>query len=120
MRRMKSAAALLLIALTALMLVGCAVPEDKDGVYVEIGVENVSTIGFQSASHSGGAGHADGSALVEETLKLDFDVRRGETFTLTAKDAAGNETARGAFTYDGGVMTVVLSGDGFALNDKAE
>ena len=49
MRRMKSAAALLLIALTALMLVGCAVPEDKDGVYVEIGVENVSTIGFQSA-----------------------------------------------------------------------
>ena len=116
MRRMKSAAALLLIALTALMLVGCAVPEDKDGVYVEIGVENVSTIGFQS----GGAGHADGSVLAEETLKLDFDVRRGETFTLTAKDAAGNETARGAFTYDGGAMTVVLSGDGFALKDKAE
>ena len=62
----------------------------------------------------------DGSALAEETLKLDFDVRRGETFTLTAKDAAGNETARGAFTYDGGVMTVVLSWDGFALKDKAE
>ena len=120
MRRMKSAAALVLIALTALMLAGCAVTEDKDGVYVEIAVENVSTIGFQSASHSGGAGHADGSALAEETLKLDFDVKRGETFTLTAKDAAGSETARGEFTYDGGAMTVVLSEDGFALKEKAE
>ena len=39
---------------------------------------------------------------------------------LTAKDAAGSETARGEFTYDGGAMTVVLSADGFALKDKAE
>lgn len=120
MRRMKSAAALLLIALTALMLAGCAVPEDKDGVYVEIGVENVSTIGFQGANRSGAVGHADGSALTKGTIKLDFDINSGETFTLMAKDAAGSETARGAFTYDGGAMTVVLSGDGFALKDKAE
>lgn len=120
MRRMKSAAALLLVALTALMLAGCAVTEDRAGVYVQLDVENVSTIGFQSASHSGGAGHADGSALAEETLKLDFGVKRGETFTLTAKDAAGSETARGEFTYDGGAMTVVLSEDGFALKDAAQ
>ena len=120
MRFIKKAAALALMAMLLLGLAGCAVPEDKDGVYVEIAVENVSTIGFQSASHSGGAGHADGSALAEETLKLDFDVKRGETFTLTAKDAAGSETARGEFTYDGGAMTVVLSADGFALKGKAE
>lgn len=120
MRFIKRAAALALMAALLLTLAGCAVPEEKDGVYVEIAVENVSTIGFQSENHSGGAGHADGSVLAEETLKLDFDVKRGETFTLTAKDADGNETARGAFTYDGGAMTVVLSADGFALKDKAE
>ena len=39
---------------------------------------------------------------------------------LTAKDAAGNETAQGAFTYAGGAMTVVLSEDGFALKDAAQ
>ncbi len=120
MRLIRRAAALALMAALLLTLAGCAVPEDKDGVYVEIGVENVGTIGFHSASHSGAVGHADGSALAEETLKMDFDIKRGETFTLTAKDAAGNETARGEFAYDGGAMTIVLSADGFALKDKAE
>ena len=120
MRRMKSAAALLLSARTALKLAGCAVTEDRAGVYVQLDVENVSTIGFQGANRSGAVGHADGSALTKGTIKLDFDINSGETFTLTAKDAAGNETAQGAFTYAGGAMTVVLSEDGFALKDAAQ
>ena len=120
MRGIRRAAALALMAMLALSLAGCAVPEDKDGVYVEIAVENVSTIGFQGANRSGAVGHADGSALTKGTIKLDFDINSGETFTLTAKDAAGNETAQGAFTYAGGAMTVVLSEDGFALKDAAQ
>ncbi len=109
-----------LMAILVLMLAGCTVSEYKDDVYVEIDVENVSTIGFQRTGHSGAASHADGSTLGRETLKLDLDIERGETFTLTARDADGHETARGTFTYDGGAMMIVLSEDGFALKDKPE